>query len=140
MGVWTKGGTTGRPPATRARQGGRGHPDDAGREVSRPTAAGRARIRPAKRRRRPPWNTGFILIFRPFQAISGHFRPPHTSLPPFLDPLSSFPWSLFADSSPFERYDKNKVGRLLDRVFRPPQRLLNQGNGTNEFLVSWAFH
>ena len=55
-------------------------------------------------------------------------------------PLNSFPWSLFADSSPFERYDKNKVGRLLDRVFRPPQQPLDQGEGTDEFLVSWAFH
>ena len=75
-----------------------------------------------------------------FPAISGHFRPPHSSFPPFLDPLNSFPWSLFADSSPFESYDENKVGRRLDRVFRPPQRLLDQDNGTDEFLVSWAFH
>ena len=75
-----------------------------------------------------------------FPAISGHFRPPHSSFPPFLDPLNSFPWSLFADSSPFGSYNENKIGRRLDRVFRPPQRLLDQGNGTNEFLVSWAFH
>ena len=71
-----------------------------------------------------------------FSAISGHFRPTHTSIPPFLDPLNSFPWSFFADSSPFESYDENKVGRQLDRVFRPPQQLLDQGNGTDEFLVS----
>ena len=66
----------------------------------------------------------------------GHFRPTHTSFPPFLDPLNSSAWSLFVDSSPFESYDKNKVGRLLDRVFRPPQQLLDQGNDTDEFLVS----
>ena len=48
--------------------------------------------------------------FLDFPAISGHFRPTQTSFPPFMDPLNSFPWSLFADSSPFERYDKNKVG------------------------------
>ena len=64
----------------------------------------------------------------------------HSSFPPFLDLLNSFPWSLFADSSPFESYDENKVGRRLDQVFRPPQRMLDQGNGTEEFLVSWAFY
>ena len=78
-----------------------------------------------------------IWAFRDFSAISGHFRPPHSSFPPFLDPLNSFPWSLFVDSSPFGSYDENKVGRRLDRVFRPPQQLLDQGNGTYEFLVSW---
>ena len=70
----------------------------------------------------------------------GHFRPAHSSFPPFLDPLNSFPWSFFADSSPFGGYNKNKISRRLDRVFRPPQLLLDQGNVTNEFLVSWAFH
>ena len=91
---------------------------------------------PAKRRQRPPWVTGHFVIF---PAISGHFRPPHSSFPPFLDPLNSFPWSFFPDSSPFERYDKNKFGRLLDRVFRPPQKPLDQGEGIDVFLVSWAF-
>ena len=80
-----------------------------------------------------------ILGHRNF-VFSGHFRPTHTSFPLFLDPLNSFTWSLFADSSPFERYDKNKVGRLLDRVFQPPQQPLDQGEGTDVFLVSWAFH
>ena len=74
--------------------------------------------------------------FYDFSAIFGQFRPPHSSFPPFLDPLNSFPWSLFADSSPFESYDENKVGRRLDQVFRPPHRLLDQGNGTDGFLVS----
>ena len=78
--------------------------------------------------------------FLDFPAISGHFPPTHSSFPPFLDPLNSFPWSLFADSSPFESYDENKVGQRLDRVFRPPQQLLDQGNGTDVFLVSWDFH
>ena len=77
--------------------------------------------------------------FPTFSAISGNFRPAHTSFPPFLDPLNSFPWSLFVNSAPFESYDKNKVGRL-DQVFQPPQQLLDQGNGTDVFLVSWAFH
>ena len=78
--------------------------------------------------------------FNDFSAIFGHFRPPHSSFPPFLDPLNSFPWSLFADSSQFGSDDENKVGRRLDRVFWPPQRLLDKGNGTDEFLVSWDFH
>ena len=52
--------------------------------------------------------------FRDFSAISGHFRPTHNSFPPFLDPLNSFPWSLFADSSPFESYNENKFGQWLD--------------------------
>ena len=78
--------------------------------------------------------------FHDFPAIFGHFRPPHSSFPPFLDPLNSFPWSFSPDSSPFERYDKNKFGQLLDRVFRPPQKPLDQGEGTDVFLVSWAFH
>ena len=78
--------------------------------------------------------------FLDFSAISGHFRLTHTSLPPFLDPLNSFSWFLFADSSPFESYDENKVDRWLDQVFWPPQQLLDQGNGTDVFLVSWAFH
>ena len=69
-----------------------------------------------------------FAIFRPLQ-------PTLTSLPPFLHPL----WSFSSDSSPFERYDENKFGRWLDRVFRPPQRLLDQGKGTSVFLVSWAF-
>ena len=58
-------------------------------------------------------------IFRPFQAA-------HISLPPFFDPLNSFLWSFFADSSPFERYGENKFGRRLDRVFWPPQQLLDK--------------
>ena len=78
--------------------------------------------------------------FCDFSAITGQFRPPHSSYPPFLDPLNSFLWSLFVDSSLFESYDENKVGRWLDRVFQPPQRLLEQCNGTDKFLVSWAFH
>ena len=85
------------------------------------------------RRRRQTWVIGFLY----FLDISGLPIPP---FPPFLDPLNSFPWSLFVDSSPFERYDKNKVGRLLDRVFRQPQQPLDQGEGTDVFLVSWVFH
>ena len=78
--------------------------------------------------------------FLDFPAISGHFRPTHSSFPPFLDPLNSFMWSLFTNSSPFQCYDENKVDRRLDRAFRPPQQMLDQGNGTDVFLVSWAFH
>ena len=99
---------------------------------------------PASRRRTRPDRAGEgcggrklglsdFCVFRPSQAdpylISTIFGPSKL--------ISVVP---FADSSPFERYDKNKVGRLLDRVFRPPQQLLDQGEGTDVFLVSWAFH
>ena len=74
-----------------------------------------------------------FFVFRPFQAnpylLSTIFGPSEL--------ISVVP---FTDSSPFERYDKNKVGRLLDRVFRPPPQPLDQGEGTDVFMVSWAFH
>ena len=80
---------------------------------------------------------GGCTIFSPefcdFRPFSGHFRPPHSSFPPFLDLLNSSMWSLFTDFVPFGSYNKNEIGRSLDWVFRPPQRLLDQGNGTNEF-------
>ena len=133
MGDWTKGGTTGHHTATGAGQGGAPPPNEAGREISRPTDAGCAGIWLEK-------TTAVASVCRRIFQFSGHFRPPHSSFQPFLDPLYSFPWSLFADSSPFGSYDENKVGRRLDQVFRPPQRLLDQGNGTDEFLISWAFH
>ena len=107
VGVWNKGGTTGHHTATRAGQGGAPPPDEANREISRPTDAGHAGIWPENTTAAAP------VCHRTFR-FSGHFRPPHTSLPPFLDPLDSFPLSLFADSSPFESYDENKVSRRLD--------------------------
>ena len=118
---------------TRAGQGGAPPPDHLGHKISLQAAAGRARIEPTKAA------TATNLGRRIF-VFSGHLRPTHASFPPFLDPLNSYMCSLFADSSPFERYDKNKVGRLLDRVFRPPQQPLDQCEGTDVFLVSWAFH
>ena len=126
------GGASGHHLATRADQGGAPPPDDHRREISRPTAAGRARIGPANA-------TVAATVGHRISSFFGHFRPTHTSLPSFLDPLNSFPWSFFANSSPFERYDENKFGRRLDRVFRPPQQLLDPGKGTAVFLVSWAF-
>ena len=118
---------------TRAGHGGAPPQDDLGRKISLPTTAGRARI--------GPMNAADAANFgRRIFVFSGHFRPTHTSFPPFLDPLNSFLWSFSPDSSPFERYGKNKFDRLLDRVFRPPQQPLNQGKGTDVFLVSWAFH
>ena len=126
------GDFSGHPLATRASQGGASPPDDHLREIARPTASERARIG-------PPNAATAAMVGRRISPFSGHFRPTHTSLPPFLNPLNSFPWSFFADSSPFERYDENKFGRLLDRVFWPPQQPLDQGNGTSVFLVSWDF-
>ena len=127
------GADSGHHYCTRTGQGGVPPPDNLGRKISQPTYVGRARIGPANAA------TAATLGRRIF-VFSGYFRPIHTSFPPFLDPLNSFLWSFSPYSSPFEIYDKNKFGRLLDRVFRPPQRLLNQDNGTDEFLVSWAFH
>ena len=127
------GADSGHHYCTRARQGGAPPPDDLGRKISWPPVAGRARIGSANAAAADTLGPRIFVFF-------GHFRPTHTSFPPFLDPLNSFLWSLFADSSPFESYDENKVGRRLDRVFRPLKRLLDQGNGTDEFLVSWAFH
>ena len=127
------GADSGHQYCTHASQGGGGRRDSAAGKISRPSAVGRARIGPAKAA--AAVNLGSRIFM-----FSGHLRPTHTSLPPFLDPLNSFMWSLFADSSPFERYDKKKVGRLLDRVFRPPQQPLDQGEGIDVFLVSWSFH
>ena len=125
----TRRGTTDGSYCTRAEPRGAPLPDDAGRKILRPTAAG---------------PDGGCTVFSPefcdFRPFSGHFRPPHSSFPPFLDLLNSSTWSLFADFGPFGSYNENEIGRTLDRVFRPPQRLLDHVNGTNKFLVSWAFH
>ena len=127
------GADSGHHYCTRAGQGGAPPLDDLGRKNSRPTVAGRARIGPANEADAANLGRRIFVFF-------GHFRPTHNSFPPFLDHLNSFPWSFSPDSSPFERYDKDKFGRLLDRVFRPPQQPLDQGKGTDVFLVSWAFH
>ena len=127
------GADSGHHYCTRAVQGGSPPPDDLGSKISRPAAAGRARIGPA--------NTATTATLgRRILSFSGHFRPNHTSFPPFFDPLNSFLWSFSPDSSPFERYDENKFDRLLDRVFRPPHQPLDEGKGTDVFLVSWDFH
>ena len=116
----------------RATQVGAPQPGDLGREISLRTAVGRAQIRPANA-------AAAATLGRRISSFSGLSSPTHTSLPPFLDPMNSFMWSFFVDSSPFERYDERKFGRLLNLVFRPPPELLNQGKGTAMFLVSWAF-
>ena len=127
------GANSGHHYCSRSGHGGGGRRDAAAGKIFRPSSAGCARIRLAKA------TAASNLGHRIFVFFS-HFRPTYTSFPQFLDPLNSFPWSLFADSSPFESYDENKIGRRLDRVFRPQQQLLDQGNGADEFLVSWAFH
>ena len=127
------GADSGHHYCTRARDGGGGRPDNHAGKILLPAAAGRSRIRSAKA-------AAAANLGRRIFVFSGNFRPTHSSFPPFLDPLNSFPWSFSPDSSPFERYSKNKFGRLLDRVFRPPQQPLNQGESTDVFLVSWAFH
>ena len=130
------GADSGHHDSSRAGHGGGGRRDAASGKILWPAAARRSRVRRAKAAAAA--NLGRPILGR--FMFSGHFRPTHTSFPPFLDPLNSFPWSLFADSSPFESYAENKIGQQLDRVFRPPQPPLDQGNGTDEFLVSWAFH
>ena len=127
------GADSGHHYCTCAGQGGGERRDAAPGKISRPAAVRRAWIRPTKAATIENLGHWIFVFF-------GHLRPTHTSFKLFLDPLNSFPWSLFVDSSPFERYNKNKVGRLLDRVFRPPQQPLEQGEGTDVFLVSWAFH
>ena len=127
------GADSGHHYCTRAKQGGTPPPDDLGSKISRSAAAERARIGPAN-------TAAAATLGHRILSFSGHFRPTHTSIPPFLDPLNSFPWSFSPDSSPFERYNKNKFSRLLDRVFRPPRQPLDQGEGIDVFLVSWAFH
>ena len=126
------GDDSGHHPCTRTGQGGGARRGDLSGKISRPTAAGRARIGPTN-------STATTMVGHQFSSFFGHFRPNHTFLPSFLDPLNSFSWSFFVDSSPFERYDENKFGQRLDRVFRPPQQFLDQGKGISVFLVSWAF-
>ena len=109
----TRRGTTDGSYCTRARPRGAPPPDDAGRKILRPTAVRHAGIWSANPTAAAPFSHRF---------------------------LNSSTWSLFADLAPFGSYNENEISQSLDRVFRPPQRLLDQGNGTNEFLVSWAFH
>ena len=127
------GADSGHHYCTRAGQGGGGGPDDHVGKIFRPDATGRARIEPEKAAAASNFGRR-IFVF------SGHSKPTHTSFPPFFDPLNSFSWSFSLDSSPFERYSKNKFDRLLDRVFRPPQQPLDQGKGTDVFLISCDFH
>ena len=127
------GANSGHHYSTRAVDGGGGRPDDHAGKIFQPAASGRARIRPAKA-------AAAANLGRRIFVFSGHFRPTHSSFPPFLDPINSFPWSFSPYSSPFERYGKKKFGRLLDRVFQPPQQPLDKGESTDVFLVSWAFH
>ena len=127
------GADSGHHYCTCAGDGEGGRPDDHAGKIFRPAAVGRARIGSAKA-------AAAANLGRRIFVFSGHFRPIHSSFPPFLDPLNSFPWSFSPDSSLFERYGKKKFGRLLDRVFRPPQQPLDQVESTDVFLVSWAFH
>ena len=79
-----------------------GRRDVAAGKIFRPAAVGRARIGQAKAAEAA--NLGHRIF-----VFSGHFRQTHTSFPPFLDPLNSFPLSLFADSSPLKVTTKTKL-------------------------------
>ena len=97
--VLAVGADSGHHLATSAGQGGAPPLDDRRREISRPATAGPARIGPAN-------TAAAATLGHRISPFSGHSSPTHTSLPPLLDPLNSFPWSFSPDSSPFERYDK----------------------------------
>ena len=95
------GADSGHHYCTHVGQGGAPPSDDLGRKISRPTAVGRARIGPVNAAAAATLGRWIFMFF-------GHFRPTHTSFPPFLDHLNSFPRSFSPDSSTFERYDKKK--------------------------------
>ena len=80
------GANSGHHHCTRTGKGGAPPPDDRRHEISRPAAVGRAWIGPAN-------TTTAATLGRRILSFSGHSRPTHTSLPPFLDPLNSFSWS-----------------------------------------------
>ena len=122
------GANSGHEHCTCTVQGGGGRPRRKNFPAIRP---GRARIGPTKA------TTAANLGHRIFM-FSSHFKPTYTTFPQFQ--AANIFFFFFSNSSPFERYDKNKVGRLLDRVFRPPQQPLDQGESMDVFLVSWAFH
>ena len=122
------GGDSGHPLATHTGQGGSLPPDDRAGQISRRTTVGRAQIGHAN-------SVAAATVGRRILMFSGHSRTIHSSLPPFLDPLNTFPWSLFADSSPFERYDENKFGILLDRVFSHHSNLWTK---VRVLLCSWS--
>ena len=124
--VLAMGDVSGHPLDTHAGQGGGARRGNLAGKISRPTVAGNARIGPANAVVVATLGSRILLFF-------DHSGSTHTSLPPFLDPLNSFPWFFYLDSSPFERYDENKFGRRLDRVFWPPQQLK-----VRILLCSWS--
>ena len=89
------GADSGHHYCTCTRQGGAPPPDDLGRKISRPTAAGRAWIGPTNA-------VAAATLGRRIFVFFGHFRLTHSSFPPVLDPLNSFPWSFSPDSSPLK--------------------------------------
>ena len=96
------GADSGHHLATRTDQGGAPPLDDRIREISLPAAAGHTRIGLAN-------TAAAATLGHRISPFSGHSSQTHTSLPPFLDPLNSFPWSFSPYSSPFERYDKTNL-------------------------------
>ena len=103
----TRRGTTDGSYCTRVGPRGPPPPDDAGRKILRPTAAGRAGIWLANPTAAAPFSHLSFVISGHF---SGHYRPSHSSFPPFLDLLNSSTWSLFADFAPFGSYNENENG------------------------------
>ena len=82
------GDVSGHPLFARTSQGGGARRGDLVGKISRSTAAGCAWIGPANAAASATLGRLILLFF-------GHSRTTHTSFPPFLDPLNSFPWSFF---------------------------------------------
>ena len=122
------GADSGHQHCTRAGQGGVPPLDDLGREISLPTATGRARIGPANA-------AAAATLGRRILSFFGHFRLTHTFLPPLLDPQNSFPWSFSPDSSPFKRYDKKKSANCWIEFFGHHSNLWTK---VRVLMCSWS--
>ena len=122
------GGDTSHPLATRAGQGGAPPPDDVTGKISRRTTARRAQIGLANMAEAATVGHQIFLF-------SGHSRSTYTSLPPFLDPLSSFPWSLFADFSHLKDTTKTNLADCWIKFYGHHSNLWTK---VRVLLCSWS--
>ena len=122
------GADSGHHQCTCAGQGGGRRPNDHAGKIFRPTAARRARIGPAKA-------TAAANLGRRIFVFFGHFRLTHTFFPLFLDPLNSFPWSLFADSSPCKDTTKTKLADCWIEFFGHHRNLWTK---VRILMCSWS--
>ena len=122
------GADSGHQHCTWANWGGGQRPDDHAGKISRPAAAGRARIGPAKAATAANLGSRIFVFF-------GHFKPTHTSFPPFLDPLNSFSWSLF--QIPHRLKDTTKT-KLADRWIEFSGHHSNLWTKVRVLMCSWS--